>query len=211
MALLPKFKKINNAQELDVFASTYTECSGFNVNRDYYENNQVFGIYCQERMVAGFVLGTGETLRTLEVFVGEEHRSGLYQKVTDTVPHTEMCCFWMEPGTRKKTLLNFFVWFCVAYALRFFGTQQLLFGTNSVRLAALYSAASKAELIHSDYLKKKRTFVFSGPRRYCLLGVAQILWYKLKRTLKIVNQRNRAQVSFSKPEQQDFFTKAEAA
>ena len=211
MALLPKFKKINNAQELDVFASTYTECSGFNVNRDYYENNQVFGIYCQERMVAGFVLGTGETLRTLEVFVGEEHRSGLYQKVTDTVPHTEMCCFWMEPSTRKKTLLNFFVWFCVAYALRFFGTQQLLFGTNSVRLAALYSAASKAELIHSDYLKKKRTFVFSGPRRYCLLGVAQILWYKLKRTLKIVNQRNRAQVSFSKPEQQDFFTKAEAA
>lgn len=209
MAFIPKFKKINNAEELDVFASTYTQCSGFNVNRDYYENNQVFGIYCQERMVAGFVLGTGETLRTLEVFVGEEHRSGLYQKVTDTVPHTEMCCFWMEPGTRKKTLLNFFVWFCVAYALRFFGTQQLLFGTNSVRLATLYSAASKAKLIHSDYLKQKRTFVFSGPRRYCLLGVAQILWYKLKRTLKIVNQRSRVQANFSKPEQQDFFTKAE--
>ena len=210
MALLPTFKKINNTQELDVFASTYTQCSGFNVNRDYYENNQVFGVYCQKRMVAGFVLGTGETLRTLEVFVGEEHRNGLYQKVTDTVPHTEMCCFWMEPGTRKKTLLNFFVWFCVAYALRFFGTQQLIFGTNSVRLAALYSAASQANLIHSDYLKQKRTFVFSGPRRYCLLGVAQILWYKFKRTLKIVNQRSRVQVNISKPERRDFFTKAEA-
>ncbi|AEE50419.1 hypothetical protein [Haliscomenobacter hydrossis] len=118
MLLLPKFNKINTTQALDVFADTYTQCSGFKVNRDYYENNQVFGIYWQSRMIGGFVLGTGETLRTLEVFVGSEHRGGLYTHVKSSVPHTEMCCFWMDPSTRKKTWLNFFVWFCVAYALR---------------------------------------------------------------------------------------------
>lgn len=195
MALLPKFKKINNTQELDVFASTYTECSGFSVNRDYYENNQVFAIYWHNRMVAGFVLGQGKTLRTLEVFVGIESRPVLYQRVEETaLAHTEMCCFWIVPDLRKKTMLNFYVWYCVAFALHVYGSKQLIFGTNSVRLAALYSTAAQAGLIHSDFLNQKQTFVFSGPRKYCLLGVAQILWYKFKRIMKIATKRNQPMV-----------------
>lgn len=190
MAFLPRFKKIDGTEDLDVFANTYTQCSGFNVNRDYYENNQVLAIYWQKRMIAGFVLGQGKTLRTLEVFVGAESRNALYKHVEETdLAHTEMCCFWIVPDLRKKTLLNFYVWYCVAFALWVYGTQQLIFGTNSVRLATLYGAASKASLIHSDFLNQKQTFVFTGPRKYCLLGVAQILWYKFKRIVKIAGKR----------------------
>lgn len=195
MAFLPRFKKIDHAQDLDVFAQTYTQCSGFNVNRDYYENNQVFAIYWHQRMIAGFVLGQGKTLRTLEVFVGTESRNALYQLVAETtLAHTEMCCFWIASDLRKKTLLNFYVWSCVAFALRVYGTKQLIFGTNSVRLAALYSTAAQANLIHSDFLNQKQTFVFAGPRKYCLLGVAQILWYKFKRIMKIASKRNQPSV-----------------
>ena len=203
MLQLPKFNKINTTQALDVFAHTYTQCSGFNVNRDYYENNQVFGIYWKSRMIGGFVLGTGETLRTLEVFVGSEHRDGLYTHVKSSVPHTEMCCFWMDPSTRKKTWLNFFFWFCVAYALRVYGTQQLIFGTNSIRLAALYSATPKCTLLHSDYLNQKQTFVFTGPRKDCLLGVAQILSYKFRRVMKIASKRSKSRILASKQENSD--------
>ena len=156
MFYLPKFSKITTNQELDVFDHSYTQCSGFKVNRDYYESNQVFGIYRKSRMIGGFVLGTGSTLRTLEVFVGIEHRDDLYNHVKASRSHTEMCCFWMDPSTRKKTWLNFFVWFCVAYALWVNGTQQLIFGTNSVRLAALYGASPKCQLLTAAHLLEAR-------------------------------------------------------
>ncbi len=194
MRLLPRFVQLSQAQDLNHFSSAYTECSGFEVKRDYYELNQVFAIYWRQRMLGGFVLGSGETLRTLEVFVSEEQRAALCDQVNSGLSHTEMCCFWMEPEARKKAWLNFYVWACVAYALRFFGSQQLIFGTNSVRLAALYSATPKCVLLHADYLNQKQTYVFTGPRKHCLLGVAQILLYKLKRVLKITHRRHLAKV-----------------
>lgn len=191
MLQLPSFNRIRNSQELDVFAATYTRCSGFNVNRNYYEENQVFAIRWQGQMVGGFVLGSGERLRTLEVFAGKAQRDTLYDHVQQSHAHTEMCCFWMDPAFHKKTWLNFFVWLCVAYALRVFGTPQLIFGTNSARLAALYGAASKCELLHEDFINQKQTFIFTGPRKDCLLGVAQILWYKIKRLGKIANHSKK--------------------
>ena len=197
MLHFPKFTQIHNSAEIDVFANSYFQCSGFNVNRDYYETNQVFAIYYQGNMVGGFVLGAGKTLRTLEVFAGNEHRDNLYLQVQEAQTHTEMCCFWMASDIRKKTRLNFFVWLCVAYALWAYGTPQLIFGTNSVRLAALYSATPKCRLLHGDYLNHKQTFIFTGPRKDCLIGVAQILYYKMKRLAKIAGKRNKPSVNFS--------------
>lgn len=49
MSYLPSFRRIQNSRELDAFAATYMRCSGFNVPRDYYEANQVFGIYWKGR------------------------------------------------------------------------------------------------------------------------------------------------------------------
>jgi len=196
MLHFPKLKCLQNKHELNVFANHYFQCSSFNVDRTYYESNQVFGIYYKGQMIGGFVLGTGEILRTLEVFVGDEYRGSLYQQVQQSVPHTEMCCFWIAPIYRKQTLLNFFVWFCVAYALRVYGTSQLIFGTNSIRLAALYSAASKSTLLHRDFLNQKQTFVFVGSRKHCLLGVAQILHYKIKRLIKIAKNNSQSSSYF---------------
>ncbi len=195
MLTIPAFKVIYTAREIDVFAAAYLQCSGFNVPRDYFENNQVFSISWHNQMIGGFVLGAGKTLRTLEVFVGNESREALYEDIQQAAEHTEMCCFWIEPAFRKKTWINLFVWLCVAYALQTFGTTQLIFGTNSVRLAALYSATPKCRLIHADYINNKQTFVFTGPRRHCLLGVGQILIYKFKRLAKISGKRKRTSIS----------------
>jgi len=197
MLHFPKFTQIHNSAEIDVFANSYFQCSGFNVNRDYFETNQVFAIYYQGNMVGGFVLGAGKTLRTLEVFAGDTHRDALYHQIQKAAAHTEMCCFWMDKSIRKRTRLNFFVWLCVAYALWAYGTPQLIFGTNSIRLAALYSATPKCRLIHGDFLNNKQTFIFTGPRKDCLVGVAQILHYKMKRLAKITAKRNTSSGHFS--------------
>lgn len=188
----PVFKTINTPQGVGVFAHHYSQCSGFNVGRDYYESSQLFGVYFQRRMIGGFVLGTGSVLRTLEVFAGDQYRTDLYQKIQQSGDSTEICCFWIAPEFRKNTWLNFFVWVCVAYALQKYGSGHLVFGTNSTRLAALYNNASKSNLLHTDYLNGKRTFIFCGPRKYCLLGVAEILYYKIKRLVKIIGNRDRS-------------------
>ncbi len=199
MFYFPIFRKINTPQELDVFAETYTRCSGFNVPHDYYESNQVFGIWWQSRMVGGFVLGAGDRLRTLEVFAGPESRTALYEHVQQAMLHTEMCCFWMTPAFHKKIWLNFFIWFCVAYALRVYGAPQLIFGTNSARLAALYSAAAKCQLLHADEINAKQTFIFTGPRRDCLLGVAQILGYKIRRMIRMSGTNKKVRILKCQP------------
>ncbi|MBK8564195.1 MAG: hypothetical protein IPN76_12870 [Saprospiraceae bacterium] len=191
---LPTFKRLRTSGELEAFSRTYFQCSGFDVNLAYFMANQVFGVEWQGRMVGGFVLGTGERLRTLEVFAGTESRPALYHEMQQAEAPTEICCFWMDPATRKKTWLNFFVWCCMAYSLQVFGTEQLVFGTNSARLALLYSATPKCRLLHSDCINNRRTFIYTGPRRHCLLGVGQILCYKIRRLVKLDENRARRQV-----------------
>lgn len=208
MLHFPSFRKINTAGDLDLFATAYFQCSGFNVHRDYYESNQIFGVWWQGRLIGGFVLGAGERLRTLEVFAGNQQRDALYRHVQQSEQHTEMCCFWMDPTFHKKTWLNFFVWLCVAYALQAYGTPQLIFGTNSARLAALYGATPKCRLLHSDFVNQKQTFIFTGPRKDCLLGVAQILYYKIKRLGKMGNRACKPRIveSFASQSQQSEIT-----
>ncbi|MCC6280720.1 MAG: hypothetical protein IT262_08975 [Saprospiraceae bacterium] len=101
----------------------------------------------------------------------------------------------MDPNIHQKTWLNFYIWLCVAYALRVFGTKQLIFGTNSARLAALYSSASKYQLLHTDCVNQKQTFIFTCPRKDCLLGVAEILYYKMKRLGKIKGRAIKSQAN----------------
>lgn len=184
MLNLPSLRQISTEQDIECFSTVYQQCSGFHVPRAYYESNRVFVVQWRKQMVAGFVLGAGTQLRTLEVFAGNESRDQLYQQIGRASRHTEMCCFWMRPQYHKKIWLNFFVWFCVAFALRTYGSTRLIFGTNSARLAALYSAAPKCRLLHSDFIHQKQTFIFTGPRKDCLMGVAHILLYKINRLLR---------------------------
>lgn len=97
------FSTLTNPQDIDTFSREYARCSGFVVQRDYYETNRVFAVCWKGRMIGGFVLGAGKTLRTLEVFSGSESRERLYEQLRQPGSPTEMCCFWIDPGCRKMT------------------------------------------------------------------------------------------------------------
>lgn len=185
MLPFPSFSTLTDLRDIETFSREYARCSGFVVPRDYYETNRIFAIWRNGRMIGGFVLGCGATLRTLEVFAGNESRQHLYEQFGQPNNPTEMCCFWIAPMCRKKVWLNFFVWACVAYALQVYGRQRLIFGTNSARLAALYNSSRKSQLIHSDRIREKQTFIFTGRRSDCLIGVINILGYKISRLLQI--------------------------
>ncbi len=179
------FSTLTDPQDIETFSQEYARCSGFVVQRDYYETNRVFALRRNGRMVGGFVLGSGAVLRTLEVFAGNEARQRLYEHVRQANNATEMCCFWIAPVVRKKFWQNLYVWLCVAFALQVYGRQRLIFGTNSARLAALYNSSRKSELLHSDCIREKQTFIFTGRRSDCLIGIVNILGYKISRLMQI--------------------------
>lgn len=185
MLPFPSFSTLTDPRDIETFSREYARCSGFVVQRDYYETNRVFAVRRNGRMIGGFVLGSGAILRTLEVFAGNESRRHLYKQVGQPDNPTEMCCFWIDPVCRKKFWLNLYVWLCVAYALQVHGRQRLIFGTNSARLAALYGSSRKSELIHSDRIREKQTFIFTGRRSDCLIGIINILGYKIGRLLHL--------------------------
>lgn len=185
MLPFPSFSTLTDLRDIETFSREYARCSGFVVPRDYYETNRVFAIRRNGRMLGGFVLGCGAVLRTLEVFAGNESRQHLYEQVGQKNSPTEMCCFWIDPIYRKQFWLNLYVWVCVAYALQVYGRKRLIFGTNSARLAALYNSSRKSQLIHSDCIREKQTFIFTGRRSDYLIGIANILGYKISRSLQM--------------------------
>ena len=136
-------------------------------------------------MVGGFILGKGKILRTLEVFAQGISRSNLYNNIGEVENHTEITCFWISPQFRRNNLLNNFVWLSLAFLLKCFANEKILFGTCSASLAKLYGITPKSKLIHKDVINGKRTFIFQSERRTSLQGFWEILRYKWARQARI--------------------------
>lgn len=190
MLNFPKFRKLSTAQALDFYANTYEKCSGLPVPMAYLESNHVFGIYLDNKMIGGFILGSGEQLRTIEFFAAPEVHEKLYTQMEAPNSYTEICCFWIDRAYRRKTSINYFIWVSMAYALKKYGTEHIVFGTCSRRLAALYSATPRSIFLHSDFIKNKQTFIYVARKKGCVGGILQIVYHKLKRLLHLVGKRH---------------------
>jgi hypothetical protein len=191
MLHIPQIKRLQSQNDLQHYADTYFDCSGLPVPTEYISSpgNRVCGVLIKKRMIGGFILGQGTSMRTLEVFAQTEARLKLYQSIGPVSDFTEITCFWMDPAYRKNTALNTFTWLALAFCLRRFGTPKILFGTCSSSLARLYGVTPKSELIHRDRINGKRTYIFQSERSVSVQGFLEILRFKLSRTVRIRKQK----------------------
>jgi len=189
MKILPVLKRLKDKESHDSYATTYEQCSRLTVPQEYLKANQVFGIYLKRKLIGGFILGCGAPLRTIDYFANKENHFDLYQQMGAPNTFTEICCFWIDESYRKKTMVNYFIWIAMAYSLKRYGTENIVFGTNSRRLAALYSTTARTLFLHQDRINKKRTFIFTAKRKGCVLGILEIIYFKLKRKLKLSNDK----------------------
>ncbi len=196
MQLLPQFRQIKAKDALQHFAKVYLNCSGLPIPDSYLynPNNRVFGIYWKKALIGGFILGNGSEFRTINVFAKAESHDELYQILGEKSDYTEICCFWIKRQFRTKTALNIFVWLSMTYAPKTYGTKCFLFGTCSRPLARLYGQTPKSILIHEDQIKNKSTFVFWAKRSTCVIGMLEIIGYKLKRAFKISSGKSNRSV-----------------
>lgn len=191
MLHIPQIKRLQSQNDLQQYADTYFDCSGLPVPTEYISSpgNRVYGVFIKKRMIGGFILGQGNSMRTLEVFAQAEARLKLYQSIGPVSDFTEITCFWIDPAYRKNTALNTFTWLVLAFCLRRFGTPKILFGTCSSSLARLYGVTPKSELIHRDRINGKRTYIFQSERSVSVQGFLEILRFKLSRTVRIRKQK----------------------
>jgi len=193
---IPQIKRLQSQNDLQQYASIYCECSGLPVPMEYLSSasNRVYGVFLKKKMIGGFILGRGSSMRTLEVFAQPEARLKLYQSIGPVTDFTEITCFWIAADLRKNTALNTFVWLALAFCLRRFGTPRILFGTCSSSLARLYGVTPKSVLIHRDRMNGKRTYIFQSERSVSLQGFMEILRFKLSRTARISKNRQSSPI-----------------
>ncbi|MEL7221488.1 MAG: hypothetical protein AAGJ93_09230 [Bacteroidota bacterium] len=187
---LPILRQLTTKASRTTFSEIYTKASGLPIPDSYLydDKNRVFGIYKKGELIGGFILGQGEKLRTIEIFASKNKHEDLYQVLEKKGAFTEICCFWIKRKVRTKTSLNLFIWLSMAYALKRYGSPCIIFGTCSRSLAHLYSVTSKVNFLSEDFIKRKSTFIFWAKYSHAFSGIAEIVLYKLKRTLKIVKK-----------------------
>ena len=200
MNIFPTLRQITTTDKLNEYSEMYFKCSGLPIPMEYMDNesNKVFAIYWRNKLIGGFILGRDVNFRTLAFFAKPEKQENVVAKMEELSEYTEITCFWIAKEFRTKTRMNIFVWLSMTYALRFYGSQYLLFGTCSRSLARLYGQTSKSIQIHRDRINNKSTFIFKAHRSTCVTGMLEIIAHKLKRTVKTIEMPtlfSKAQVS----------------
>jgi len=192
MKIFPVMRPLRTQKSREIFSDIYFKASGLPIPDNYLHdpNNIVLGIHWNQELIGGFILGKSSHLRTIELFAKEDKHELLYKQLQDKGLFTEICCFWIKKEVRTKTALNFFIWLSMAYALKRYATAHIVFGTCSRSLARLYAVTSKVKFLSQDFINRKPTFIFWGKQRYAISGISEIVFYKLKRVLKIVKKSN---------------------
>lgn len=183
MFSLPHFNQIKSKNALKEFSEIYLKASGLPIPDSYlyHSKNKIFGIYWKQELIGGFILGNCPEFRTIDVFAEAAQHQSIHTQMEHLAEYTEITCFWIKRKFRTNTLLNFFTWLAMSYALKKSDTRYFLFGTCSRSLARLYATTPKSILLHQDFINKKPTFIFWAKRSTCILGILEILFSKMKR------------------------------
>lgn len=183
MKKLPKLIRVQTEQELNDYAQAYEQASGLPVPLDYLRANKTFAVKWNGQMIGGFILGMGPSFRTLDFFVQKHNQAALLQQMRNPKNFTEITCFWLSKNHRSNSLINLLTWAKLAFAIKKHSNKYLLYGTNSKGLARLYNTSRESFLIHQDQCQQKQTFVFMARTQYCIKGILEIMWFKLRRII----------------------------
>lgn len=180
------YRQITSTNEREHFSELYESFSGLPIPKDYLlaPSSQVFGFYEQQQLVGGFILGHARKARTVALFAQPDQQKEVYQRMDGQRAYTEICCLWMSHSQRKKTWSNSLSWLYMAWTIRRYAHSGLLFGTCSRGLAKLYRTSQKVELIHQDRINRLGTYIFTGNKRDCLVGIGNIVVAKLKKRFR---------------------------
>ncbi len=168
-----------SSKNLSNFQSRYQDLSGLSIPPEFMSRQAVYGFFRGKEMIGGFILGRGQSLRTIEVFASPASMDQLYQFLEQQGRLLEICCFWIERAYRKNPWINAWCWFRMAIKVGLErSANSLVFGTNSIGLAKMYGYPVNSLLLHHDLIGGRDTFIFYAKRKHFLAGVLDIILAK---------------------------------
>lgn len=175
-----KLTQLKNRHELAKFGQTYQGLSGIEVPIEFLESSDVLEFSVSGKPLAGFVLSHSKSkVRTLDYFVSDKYRPSLSKKLGLLENYSELCCFWISPEIRRNGLKIIEIWVRMAISVRQRCNKEVLFGTNSKKLAVIYGYPKTAVLIHKDSVNKRKCFVFIGQKKHFVPGLIRIALAKI--------------------------------
>jgi hypothetical protein len=193
-------RKIEDEVLLREFLRKYIGASGLDVTLDFLKGRQVYAAFnMKNRMCGGFVLGSSNPYRTIEVFASESSRTGLYKSL-EGVSCCEINCFWLSVKNGKGF---WSYWFWILFAFKVYAQKEkiVIFGTIARSLANIYGYPTRSYLLHSEDMmfggRMRTSWIFSCHRTYFLKGVMEIFAYKLKNKNKRTVDFKRAFAKFA--------------
>lgn len=173
-----QLKTLTKESDKLFFRQRYESISGLEIPRSYFNASKTFTFSNKERILGGFMLGSGPDFRTVNMFVSPIHHE-LFYNIINLNDFVEVCCFWIDHKYRKHKYLNALLWLKLAYAVTAQPESYVLFGTNSLGLAKMYGRPRKSLLFHHDEIDKKQTFIFIARRKEFAAGVWEIILQKM--------------------------------
>jgi hypothetical protein len=196
-------RKIEDEVLLKEFQRKYIGASGLDVTIDFLKGRTVYAAFnMKNRMCGGFVLGSSNPLRTIEVFASESSRTGLYKSL-EGASCCEINCFWLSVKNGKGF---WSYWFWILFAFKVYAQKEkiIIYGTIARSLANIYGYPARSFLLHTEDMmfdgRMRTSWIFSCHRTYFLKGVMEIFAYKLKNKNKRTVDFKRAFAKFSNNE-----------
>lgn len=176
-------RKITDERLLKEFRQKYISVSGLNVPEDFLQQRTVYAAFnLKNRMCGGFVLGTVNPYRTIEVFAGDESKDQLY-KFVEGDSYCELNCFWLSVKNRKG-FWGYWFWLLFAFKVSMQKEKMLIYGTIAKSLADIYGYPRKSKLLHTEHMmfdgKMRTSWIFIGARADFFVGVLETFIYKFK-------------------------------
>lgn len=171
-----KFKILTTERELNSYKEKYYSLSCLKTEVSFLRESTVYGLFYKDKMYGGYVLHhMANSCRTLESFVCDSSRLSFCHDHDISSNCSEICCFWLHPKTPKYKMTSFILWIHLGLKVSSLKYPQVLFGTNSIALARVYSFPTRSVLVHKDKINGKSTWTFIGRKRDFLLGVFSII------------------------------------
>ena len=196
-------RKIEDEELLQEFQRKYIGASGLDVTVEFLKVRTVYAAFnMKNRMCGGFVLGSTNPLRTIEVFASETSRRGLYKSLEGS-SCCEINCFWLSVKNGKGF---WSYWFWLLFAFKVYAQKEkiIIYGTIARSLANIYGYPAKSYLLHTEDMmfdgRMRTSWIFSCNRTYFLKGVMEIFAYKLKNKNKRTVDFKRTFARFSNNE-----------
>jgi len=176
-------RKINEDHLLEEFRERYASVSGLEVPMDFLKTRAVYGAFnLANKMIGGFVLGTINPFRTIDVFASIGNREGLYSHLNGT-SCCELNCLWLSVNYRKGISVYWF-WLLFATKVSRQPEKMLICGTIAKSLADIYGYPRKSKLLHSEDIflngKLRTSYIFIFAKSDFFVGVLETFVYKFR-------------------------------